>query len=375
MVDKHLNILRQGRDVWNEWVKTAYKDVQPITLRADKVLRLTKVVHIPFMNVDLSKTDLTEFSELKGFDFRKIDFTNCNLRGIDFTGSQFRKANFTSADLRDTKFDNCNCELTNFIHSNLNNSSFKKANLQGTNLSDTSLYKTNFKNAKLAGSRLMWAKIIETNFSNADLSNCRVYGASIWNIELEKAIQSNIIITKRDEFDISVDNLEIAQFLYLIISNSKIKSVIETLTSKIVLILGRFTPERKLVLNRLKEELATLNYVPVIFDFQKPSSKDFIEPILTIAQLARFIIADFSDPKIVLEEIPIIARNTSTVIIPILQSEQREPVTLNNLRVNQRSISKTFFYDSVDTLIDKQLKDILNTGNKLLTQLNRRKQK
>ncbi|MDC6711022.1 hypothetical protein, partial [Leclercia adecarboxylata] len=184
-------------------------------------------------------------------------------------------------------------------------------------------------------------KIIETNFSGADLSNCRVYGASIWNAKLEKSIQSNIIITKRDEFDISVDNLEVAQFLYLIISNSKIKSVIETLTSKIVLILGRFTSDRKPGLDRLKEELTLLNYVPVIFDFQKPSSKDFIEPILTIAQLARFVIADFSDPKIVLEEVPIIARNTSTVIIPILELGHSEPTTLLNLRVNQRSITKT----------------------------------
>ena len=375
MAEEHLVILRKGARAWNEWVKGAYKDVQPITMHSDKVLRKTKVVHIPFMNADLSNTDLTEFKELRGFDFRKIDFTNCNLKGIDLTESLFRKANFSNADLRNAKFDHCNCEFTNFIRSNLNNASFKKADLRGANLSDTSLFKTNFKNAKLAGSRLMWAKIIETNFNGADLSNCRVYGSSIWNTELEKTIQSNIIITKRDEFDISVDNLEVAQFLYLIISNSKIKSVIETLTSKIVLILGRFTPERKPALDRLKAKLATLNYVPIIFDFQKPSSKDFIEPILTIAQLARIVIADFSDPKIILEEVPIIARNTSTIIVPILQNGQREPVTLDNLRVNQRSISKTIFYDNIDTLVDKQLKDILNTGNKLLKQLNKRKPK
>src|SRR5690606_14482268 len=109
-------------------------------------------------------------------------------------------------------------------------------------LSNTSLFKTNFKHAQLLGSRLMWAKLIETKFTRAELINIRVYGSSIWDTELKNSIQSNIIITKRDEIEISVDNLEIAQILYLIISNNKkFSSIIESLTSKIVLILGRFS--------------------------------------------------------------------------------------------------------------------------------------
>ena len=45
-----------------------------------------------------------------------------------------------------------------------------------------------------------------------------------------------------------MDDLEIAQFIYLLLNNQKIRHVIDTITSKIVLILGRFTPERKAVL-------------------------------------------------------------------------------------------------------------------------------
>ena len=37
--------------------------------------------------------------------------------------------------------------------------------------------------------------------------------------------------------------------------NQKIRDVIDTITSKAVLILGRFTPERKAVLDALREEL------------------------------------------------------------------------------------------------------------------------
>jgi hypothetical protein len=51
-----------------------------------------------------------------------------------------------------------------------------------------------------------------------------------------------------DEFPIQVDNLEVAQFIYLLLNNHKIRSVIDT---KVVLILGRFTPVRKIVLEAI----------------------------------------------------------------------------------------------------------------------------
>lgn len=372
MVEEHLNMLKKGKKAWNEWIKNSWKEVPRIEMHSNKPLRNFKPPHHPIVSADLSDCDLTTFKELRGFKFQKVNFSNCNLKGIDFTGSQFRKAQFQNSDMRNTKFDGCNCELTNFIDTNLNEASFKNAIVEGANFSNSSLFKTDFTKANLTGSKLMWAKIIETNFSNCDLTNARVYGASIWDTKLKDCIQSNIIITKRKDFEISVDNLEIAPFLYLIISNSKIKSVIETLTSKIVLILGRFTEDRKLILDRLKEKLQAQNYVPVIFDFQKPFNKDFIEPVLIIAQLAKFVIADFSDPKIVLEEVPLIVRNTSTVIIPILEDGQREPVTLLNLRVNQRSITKTFYYQSSEDLVINKLSLLIETGNKLVQKMNKR---
>jgi len=54
-----------------------------------------------------------------------------------------------------------------------------------------------------------------------------------------------LIITPPNEPEITVDNIEVAQFIYLMLYNQKIRDVIDTITSKVVLILGRFTPERK----------------------------------------------------------------------------------------------------------------------------------
>ena len=372
--EEHLEILKRGKDVWNSWMKSNWKDLPKVEITLQGTKKLESFLYMPSLRADLSGLDLTNFKTLKGYNFYKVNFSNCILKGIDFTGSEFRKAHLQNADLTSAVFDFCNLEYALLIHSNLNQSSFKRANLEGANLSDTSLFKTNFSNAILSGSSLMWAKIIETNFRNSDLTNTRVYGASIWNSDLENSMQSNIIISKRNEFDITVDNLEIAQFLYLIISNKKIKNIIDTLTSKIILILGNFSPERKEILDKLKVKLSQLNYIPVVFDFQKPSNKDFIEPISIIAGLSKFVIADFTNPRIVIEEVPAIARNSSTVILPILETGCREPETLYNLRINLRSIAHTVYYENINDLLKVKLEGLLNKGNEILQDLKSRRE-
>lgn len=52
-----------------------------------------------------------------------------------------------------------------------------------------------------------------------------------------------------------MDNIEVAQFVFLILNNAKIRSVIDTITSKVVLILGRFSSKRKPVLDALRSQL------------------------------------------------------------------------------------------------------------------------
>jgi hypothetical protein len=113
---------------------------------------------------------------------------------------------------------------------------------------------------------------------------------------LERAVQEDLIITPGDEPGITVDNLEVAQFIYLL-HNEKIRDVIDTITSKVVPILGGFTEERKVVLDALREELRRRDYTPVLFDFDKPASKDLTATVQTLANMARFIIADVTDPS------------------------------------------------------------------------------
>jgi hypothetical protein len=58
--------------------------------------------------------------------------------------------------------------------------------------------------------------------------------------------------------------------------NEKIRHVIDTVTSKVVLILGRFTEERKSVLDAIREELRRHDLVPVMFDFSASGAQELL---------------------------------------------------------------------------------------------------
>jgi hypothetical protein len=124
---------------------------------------------------------------------------------------------------------------------------------------------------------------------------------------------------------ITADSIEVVQFLYLVLNNERIRKVIDPITSKVVLILGRFTPERKAVLDALREELRQRDYVPVVFDFDKPSSRDLTETVSTLAHMAKFVIADLTDPKSLPQELAsIVPFLPSVPVQPILLAPERE---------------------------------------------------
>jgi hypothetical protein len=117
----------------------------------------------------------------------------------------------------------------------------------------------------------------------------------------------------------------VAQFIYLLLHNEKIREVIDTITSKAVLILGRFTPKRKAVLDVVRKELRRQNYLPILFDFEKPTTRNFTETISTLAHMARFIIADLTQAKSLPQELQRIVPDLPSVPVqPILQASAKE---------------------------------------------------
>ena len=195
-----------------------------------------------------------------------------------------------------------------------------RPNLSGANLRRAHLCGADLSGADLSRADLSDAPLVSADLTGANLTGSRVYGVSVWRSKLEGAKQQNLVITRIDEPQITVDHIEVAQFIYVMLNNQKIRDVIDTITSKVVLILGRFTDERKAVLNALREELRKRNYLPVLFDFSVPATRDITETVSLLARMARFVVADITDAKSIPQEL--------AVIVPDLPSVPVQPLLL-----------------------------------------------
>jgi uncharacterized protein YjbI with pentapeptide repeats len=105
----------------------------------------------------------------------------------------------------------------------------RKADLTGAHLTGAHLTGANLSSAKLER-----ALLIQTNLEAANLTGCAVYGTSTWDLQLnDKTEQKNLIISKRGDPSITVDNIEVAQFIYLLLNNQKIREIFNTIADKV----------------------------------------------------------------------------------------------------------------------------------------------
>jgi uncharacterized protein YjbI with pentapeptide repeats len=191
------------------------------------------------------------------------------------------------------------------------------AHLGKANLGEADLSMAFLDGADLSGANLSGAQLVGTNLENATVTDCIVFGISAWNVKLnERTKQQGLIITHPQEPVVTIDDLEVAQFVYLLLKNEKIRRVIDTVTSKVVLILGRFTPERKAVLDAIRGELRNRHYVPILFDFDVPAERDITETVSLLARMARFIIADLTEPSSIQKELEAIVPHLAVPVQP-----------------------------------------------------------
>jgi hypothetical protein len=211
------------------------------------------------------------------------------------------------------------------------------ANLSGADLSEANLtradlYRANLTEADLTGADLSDADLtrsvlVRTSLIEATLTGCSIYGISAWSLKLEGTKQQDLNISDYGEPTIMVDNLEVAQFIYLLLKNESIRDVIDTIGEKGVLILGRFTEDRKAVLDAIRDRLRELGFVPMMFDFERPTQRDFTETIKTLAGMSRFIIADITNPKSSPLELQATLPDYMVPFVPIIH-EDEEPFAM-----------------------------------------------
>ncbi len=153
---EHLEILKQGVDVWNAW-------------RADN----------PTIRPDFSGADLKR-AELSGADLSEADLSEAklvlakllgtNLGGANLNGASLGGAQLDGAYLGGARLNGANLSATNLIAADLSDADLSQTDLSDADLRGAKLRKTDFSRSKLGGVDLRDADLVETEFEGATMA-------------------------------------------------------------------------------------------------------------------------------------------------------------------------------------------------------------
>jgi len=301
---KHLGILNNGVAKWNRW-RLEHPEVRPT---------LAYVKHADFHS-----------TELRGCDFSYTNLCEAQLPPrVHLEGASFHQAILAKADL-------------------------SEAHLEGANFCRTDLYETNLTGAWLTNANLQGVQLAKTRLAGAHLSGCTVYGLSAWDLRDVPADAHGLRIryTAANEHlsdavnhslggeggvkELEVDGLDLASFMYLTLNNRNISRIIDAASQKWVLILGRFT-EGKEILEAIEGAMKEWGFIPIIFDFPQPDSRDLIETLLLIAGLSAFVVVEMTNPRSTPLEVMAIVPNYAVPVLPIVRGKATVPAMLSGLR-------------------------------------------
>jgi uncharacterized protein YjbI with pentapeptide repeats len=368
---EHIELLKQGPEIWNRWRKEN-PDEKPNLSCAD--LSGTDLSSDGIIGPNLKEADLYGanliFANLNSARLKNAYLLNAKLVGADLRSANLTGANLSLVDLRWAYLNGASLTGANLHRAGLEDANLSGADLRGANLEGASL-----RNANLSGANLELAQLSNTTLDGAILRNCRVYGISAWGIKGEPRDQSDLFLSHFDEAfwlgtpDITVDNLEVAQFIHILLNSEKIRNVIDTITTKAVLILGRFTDERKAVLDAIREELKRRDYLPILFDFKKPAHRDLAETISTLAHMSRFIIADITYAKSIPAELQSIVPNLPSVAVqPIMLSSDYEYALFEHIK-RYPSVLDVYIYDDQKMLLSNLKEKVIDPAEKKAKEL------
>lgn len=386
--EQHVQTLSQGVSVWNQWRSDnpqVRPDLRDISFRTSS----PSVLGIDLSGANLQRADL-----------RGADFYRAWLVATDFSGAQLECAVFGEATLGGAKFHNCDLREANFMKAHLYGADFTGANLTGTkfygaflerailngqsllgewfesvHLKDALLAGANLSGANLRGANLQGAdlrkailcyadlqgaKLVETQVEGADFTGALVHGISVWAMKGTPKRQERLRISSESEATVTVDDLDVAQFIYLLLRREKLRNVIDTITSRAVLILGRFTPDRKSVLDAIAEELRGHHLLPIIFDFEGSNTRDLTETIKILAGMSLFVIADVSNPKSSPLELQATVPDYQIPFVTIIQEGEAPFAMLDDLKKYDWVLKPVLTYRSTELLRKAFKKAILD---------------
>src|SRR5688572_17223146 len=347
---EQVEILKQGVHVWNQW------RAENLSLQVD--LFGAELSGADLKQANLSGADLRQ-ADLWKADLWKADLSEADLGGASLMGASLSRAQLGGAHLMGAHLMGANLSGADLRGADLSGADLREANLNETDLTGALLMGANLKRADLSGADLRQAdlrgtSLIRTTIHKAKSCGSLVYAINVLDLKGEFEEQKDLIISPSKTSVITVDNIKVAQFIHLILNNEEIRDVINTLTSRSVLILGRFSiPQRRSILDALRDKLREYDLLPIVFDLDRPTDKDFTETIKILAGLSLFVIADITNPKSSPLEVQATVPDYQIPFVPIIQEGEQPFAMMLDLQKKYNWVLDTLSYGSIEALIKK----------------------
>jgi uncharacterized protein YjbI with pentapeptide repeats len=280
----HVAALAQGPEAWNAW-RDEHPDIVP----------------------DLNGADLRGFqlfgARLDGANLARANLIEATLSLADLTG-----ADLTDATLLDARL--VQCKLV-------------RCRLRGAVLARARIVDADLTGADLEDADLSYASLTRVVLDGARLSGCMVYGVGAWDLATNAATeQKGLVVTPPEAARATVDDIEVAQLIHLLLTHEKLRNVINATTRKGVLLLGRFGDGGLALLQALGERLRAAGYLPMLFDFARPDARNYTETVMTLAGLARIVVAELSGPSVP-QELHATVPHFKIPFVPLLRKGMR----------------------------------------------------
>lgn len=295
-----------------------------------------------------------------------------SIRNPNWHGSFYKGGNaydFSGIHLRDVMIfkpfaEGLNIQNSVFENVLFDDGDFSRANFSNCMFINTKFNKTIFTDAGFAGATFINCNLNRVNLTNADfqveeITETVIYGISSWDIHVsEKSKQSKLVIEKtyqlfseiiaEGRIPLMVDNIELAQFIYYLSNHKKMRDTINILNKRGVLLLGKFKDGGLERLYKLRDWFANHNFLPMIFDFDRPHSLDYTETIVTMSGLSKLVVADLSGDSVP-QELHAILTN---FVKPVVVYHDSAPYSmLKDLRRKNRYFHEIKFDGTDDNLL------------------------
>lgn len=411
--NEHLDLLRRAADgdvqPWSEW-RVANPHLAPD-------LRRVEMPRAQLAGIDLSGANLF-MARLQEADLRGAKLSRAGLVYAHLEGAMLHKVEMMYANLEEAQFQWAELQDAILRHSDLTRASFRgaalnranlgrvegedvilaDADLAGANLEKADLWMADLTGARLNGSclrdaNLNQAKLVDADLSGADLirvrmtgvdlrgarlEHAKIYGLSAWNVLTDATTQQmNLSIAPPGQPGrLTVDDIEVAQLINLLVDHTKLRKAITAIAHKGVLLLGRFSdPLRKEFLESLANAARSRGLLPIIYDLDRPPEQDWTETVLTLANLSLFVIADLGKPASIPLELQALVPNCMVPFVPLRKKDEPAFSMLVDRPHKYDWVLPVVVYRREQEVVEAFDTAVLRPAMKLRRELNQRKAK